>query len=479
MQYAESNPSCPVNLEHGNRYIYFLIYYRNHIHHYSVDESTRSHRKIHSTHSNQHGQKGGSPFSRRPKTNPISTYSRSNESNSKYPHISALNDQTLSNSTDESRLFFDSFSSTSTSKQEDNISTSSLPSTPTAAIHNSKVKDWNAMPAPSVTNCDLSTHYLRDQHHLISSGSSSTSSVSKEETRSASGSCHKQRKRKERRDSLSDEHDKKLSRSSGSIIDDLSLSLPLKSTNSNVLMKNILCNKRKQLNHCPRISEISSFKSYSNGSSFDEDSTKKQLESLISVDSYEECQFSDTVDDHQLSHHHILHEQNHDHASGGCSDINSSLADKRNQDDHESVKDTTKHHVRNDSLKENNLESPKETKQTLTSFCSKISKTVASKLAEYKLNPDKQDDCTRVSTKSVPIPCHSETRRDHDDYFHDDEERDGKGKISQLKAIEASIDRHNLQNMLTHLSDEKSTNKAEKDDLILYVSCSNIIPTIA
>merc|ERR1712179_379757 len=131
----------------------------------------------------------------------------------------------LSNSTDESRFLFESYSSTPGSKQEDTISTSSLPSTPTAAIHNSKVKDWSAMPTPSTTNCDLSSHYPRDQSHLVSSGSSSTSSVSKEESRSVGGACHKQRKRKERRDSLSDEHDKKLSRSSGSIIDDLSLSL--------------------------------------------------------------------------------------------------------------------------------------------------------------------------------------------------------------------------------------------------------------
>ena len=456
------------------------INFRNHIHHYSVDDPTRSHRKIHSTHNNQHGQKGGSPFSRRTKTNPIATQNRSNESNSKYPHISALNDHTLSNSTDESRFLFESFSSTSTSKQEDNISTSSLPSTPTAAIHNSKVKDWSVMPAPSSTNCDLSTHYPRDHSHLASSGSSSTSSVCKEESRSVSGSCHKQRKRKERRDSLSDEHDKKLSRSSGSIIEDLSLSLPLKSTNSNVPINQIVCNKRKPLNHCPRISEISSSKAHADVSSFDEDGTHgKQLESSIRADSYEECQFSENVNDnisYPRGHHHVLQEQNHDHASGGCSDIRNSHVDKRNNDDLDLHKDKGKqHHSRNDSLKENTLESSEVATKTSMSSSTKMSKTDTSKATEFKSDSDKpDDDCQRSSTKCVPIPCHSESRREHDDYFHDEEGRDGKGKINQLKAIEASIERHNLKDMLTYLGDDKTSNKSEKDDLILYVSSRNM-----
>ena len=69
------------------------------------------------------------------------------------------------------------------------------------------------MPAPSTITCDLATTCPRDPNHIMSSGSSSTSSMCKEETRSVGASNNKQRKRKERRDSLSDEHDKKLSRS--------------------------------------------------------------------------------------------------------------------------------------------------------------------------------------------------------------------------------------------------------------------------
>jgi hypothetical protein len=168
----------------------------------------------------------------------------SSESNLKYSHIPDLNEQTLSNSTDESRFLFESFSSTP--KQEDNISTTSLPSTPTVAIHDPQVKTWSDMPAPLEITADLVSTCPVDHHHIMSSGSSSASSVCKDETRSVGGSSTKQRKRKERRDSLSDEHDKKLSRSSGCIIDDLSSIPTNKVTGCNLLIKQSTSSRRKQ-----------------------------------------------------------------------------------------------------------------------------------------------------------------------------------------------------------------------------------------
>ena len=101
---------------------------------------------------------------------------------------------------------------------------------------------------------------------------------------------------------------------------------------------------------------------------------------------------------------------------------------------------------------------------------------IDSENTELKSDLDKQDnECHRSSSKSVPIPCHSQQKGNHDEYFHDEEGREGKGKINQLKAIEASIERHNLKDMLTYLGDDKSTNKA--DELNLYstspISCAS------
>ena len=351
------------------------------------------------------------------------------------------------------------------------------------------------MPTPSTTNCDLSSHYPRDQSHLVSSGSSSTSSVSKEESRSVGGACHKQRKRKERRDSLSDEHDKKLSRSSGSIIDDLSLSLLPKTTGCNLLIKQGTGNKRKPLNNCPRIAEIRSLKSQSH-SSYDEEKFldgeiehRKPLVFSVSVDSCEECICSQTKEANcphcqgmARNHYHILQEQNHDHTCGG-SDMKSNNLDKKSRDSQryelgsgKSIAHPNERHSRNDSLKENTLESSEETEVTSNATHSKLLHACESKASELKSDLETSDDeGKRTPSKSVPIPGHSETKGEFEDYFHDEEGRDARVKINQLTAIEASIERHNLKNMLTYLGDETSTNmasSAEKDDgLNLYVSC--------
>merc|ERR1712173_77941 len=73
-----------------------------------------------------------------------------------------------------------------------------------------------------------------------------TSSVSKDETRSAGSASSKQRKRKERRDSTSDEHDKKLSRSSGCLLDDLPSLVTHKSNGATMLIKQNINHKRRQ-----------------------------------------------------------------------------------------------------------------------------------------------------------------------------------------------------------------------------------------
>ena len=102
----------------------FNIYtFRNHLHHYTADEGIRHHRRQHTKH----------------KSIPISTPNGLSEADLKGTHGPNLNDQALSNSTDDSGFLFDSLSTTPVSKQEDNISTTSLPTTPTASAHNSKV----------------------------------------------------------------------------------------------------------------------------------------------------------------------------------------------------------------------------------------------------------------------------------------------------------------------------------------------------
>merc|ERR1719412_498447 len=101
------------------------------------------------------------------------------------------------------------------------------------------------MPVPKQTTAGLMSVYPSEQHHIMSSGSSSTSSVCKDDARSVGGSCNKQRKRKERRDSISDEHDKKLSRSSGSLVDDLSSNASHKDVARNLPIKRSNSNRRK------------------------------------------------------------------------------------------------------------------------------------------------------------------------------------------------------------------------------------------
>ena len=219
--------------------------FRSHSNHYTTEDPNQHHRRPHATHSteNQSSTKGDSVTSRRDKTIALSTQNGSQ----KYSCEPGHNQQTsFLNSTDDSGVLFESFSSIPTSKREPNIATTSLPSTPTATTHNSKSKTWNAMHTPSTINCDLATTCPRDQSQLMSSGSSSTSSVSKDETRSAGSSNSKQRKRKERRDSTSDEHDKKLSRSSGCLLDDLTSLVPHKSNDATMLIKQNINHKRRQ-----------------------------------------------------------------------------------------------------------------------------------------------------------------------------------------------------------------------------------------
>ena len=97
--------------------------FRNHLHHYTAEEGNRHHRRHHTKH----------------KSIPISTPNGLSEAELKCTQVPNLNDQALSNSTDDSGFLFDSLSTTPVSKQEDNISTTSLPTTPTASAHNSKV----------------------------------------------------------------------------------------------------------------------------------------------------------------------------------------------------------------------------------------------------------------------------------------------------------------------------------------------------
>ena len=121
---------------------YAFLRFRNHtiphIHHYTAEEPNRHNRRLHSNHSNLQKGESSSVTNRRHKNIPISTKNGFSDSNLKHSLVPSL-DQKLSNSTDGARFIFESFSSSRVSKQEDNISTTSLPSTPTAAIHNSKV----------------------------------------------------------------------------------------------------------------------------------------------------------------------------------------------------------------------------------------------------------------------------------------------------------------------------------------------------
>ena len=74
-------------------------------------------------------------------------------------------------------------------------------------------------------------------------------------------------------------------------------------------------------------------------------------------------------------------------------------------------------HSRSDSLKENTLESPDQSKVTPNSSHSKMSPIIDSKYTELKTDLDKTDiECQRSSSKSVPIPCHSKQKGDHDEF---------------------------------------------------------------
>ena len=62
-----------------------------------------------------------------------------NDVTAKHPNISATKTQTLSASTEDNRFPFDPLHSKHTAKEDDNISTTSLPSTPTVAAPEKQV----------------------------------------------------------------------------------------------------------------------------------------------------------------------------------------------------------------------------------------------------------------------------------------------------------------------------------------------------
>lgn len=125
-----------ISAQAGSISRYCLFVFRSYHHHHTTEDPNRHHRILH--HNSNHGS---SSFSRRhTNTQMCIPQASSNEATPKHPNISVLKTQALSTSTEDTRFPFDSFQSKRTAKQDDNISTTSLPTTPTATVHDTQVE---------------------------------------------------------------------------------------------------------------------------------------------------------------------------------------------------------------------------------------------------------------------------------------------------------------------------------------------------
>ena len=259
-------------------------------------------------------------------------------------------------------------------------------------------------------------------------------------------------------------------------------------------MRHSFSNKRKHLN-CQRIQETNVSKS---------NIVKEPLKATISTESCEDCIWPICVADKkyqpELSYnhpHHILQEQNHGYELYGCecsnkrSNNDPAKSKVATQDDVGSTKDTVGiadssaqakcHSRRSDSLKENTPDAQDKCIPTLDSKFrrSDALDVVESTSGDQNIDPDSSDDNAyqRSATEFVSTQNCKCDGKDHE-YFYEDDESNGSCKLSQLKAIEVSIEQHNTRNMLSFLEDQISTNKSaseERNDVKeLYVSLNEI-----
>ena len=240
---------------------------------------------------------------------------------------------------------------------------------------------------------------------------------------------------------------------SGCLIDDLSSIVPQKATACNLLIKNNISNKRKQFHSQRGATESNLPKCIVSMNNDDSLATRSNLrlrapKPQISTESCEECR-----------------------------EIESTPSNSKNDrsevviDDEDELSNTViqpdDHNPRSDLLKDKKLDAPAKNKITTLSSNSTHTELVISPATDPKILPNFIDDLSKRSlSDSIPIPSRMEGRRQIEEYFEDSNRESANDKINQLRAIEASIERHNASNMLTYVPDEK-----QKDDgLALYVS---------